>query len=179
MTGDTVEVIAADPAWSARYAEEVAAIRRTFGPNGPAVQYEHIGSTAVPGLAAKSIIDVLLIPAEGDWPADHIRVALAQLDYVYWEDNPNPRHLFFVKGMPPFGDGRTHHVHVRPPVDAAPILIFRDRLRARPELAHAYERLKRDLAMRYPDDREAYTHGKDAFVSAVLAGIDPPAPNER
>lgn len=175
MDGDIIEVIAADPVWPARYAEEAAAIRRALGPDGPTLQYEHIGSTAVPGLAAKPIIDLLLIPADGEWPAARLRATLAQLDYVHWEDNPDPRHLFFVKGMPPFGERRTHHVHVRPRADAAPILTFRDRLRARPELAQAYERLKRTLAARHPDDREAYTRGKDAFVSAVVAGIEPSA----
>lgn len=82
---------------------------------------------------------------------------------------------FFVKGMPPFGDRRTHHVHVRPRADALPILTFRDQLRSHPEFARAYERLKRELAARFRTDREAYTHGKDAFISAVLSNADPPA----
>jgi GrpB-like predicted nucleotidyltransferase (UPF0157 family) len=174
-SADVVEIVDSDPSWPARFAEEVVAIRRALGPEGPALQYEHIGSTAVPGLAAKPIIDVLLVPADGEWPGERIRAALTPLGYLYWDDNPNPRHLFFVKGMPPIGTRRTHHVHVRPRADAAPILTFRDRLRARPELARAYERLKRELAARHPTDREAYTRGKDAFVSAVLAGDDGPA----
>jgi GrpB-like predicted nucleotidyltransferase (UPF0157 family) len=172
---DRVEIVDPDPSWPARFAEEAAAIQHALGPNGPTLQYEHIGSTAVPGLAAKPIIDALLIPADGEWPQERIRAALTRLGYVHWDANPNPQHLFFVKGMPPFGTRRTHHVHVRPWVDAAPILTFRDRLRARPELARAYERLKQTLVACYPTDREAYTQGKDAFVAAVLAGNDAPA----
>jgi len=175
MPSDAIEVADADPAWPAQYAEEVEAIRHALGSHGAALQFEHIGSTAVPGLAAKPIIDVLLIPPEGEWPDEIIRTTLERLGYVSWDSNPNPRHLFFVKGMPPFGACRTHHVHVRPRADAIPILAFRDRLRTQPESAGAYERLKRELAARYPTDREAYTHGKDAFVSAVLSGIDTPA----
>lgn len=175
MTVDLVELVAADPAWPARYATEIESIRRALGPSGPLLRFEHIGSTAVPGLAAKPIIDVLLIPAEGEWPETILRTTLSALGYVWWDGNPNPRHLFFVKGMPPFGDRRTHHVHVRPRMDAIPLLTFRDQLRARPELAGAYERLKLELAARFPADREAYTHGKDAFVSAILSGVDTPA----
>src|SRR5438128_2530277 len=139
MTADIVEVVDADPSWPTRYEVEAEAIRRALGAGGSTIQIEHIGSTAVAGLAAKPIVDLLLIPSAGDWPRDTIRAALSALDYVFWEDNPNPDHLFFVKGMPPFGAGRSHHVHVRPLADALPILAFRDRLRERPDLAREYE----------------------------------------
>jgi GrpB-like predicted nucleotidyltransferase (UPF0157 family) len=133
------------------------------------VTVEHVGSTAVPGLAAKPVIDLLLIPPEGTWPRDTLVETLSSLGYVFWAENPDPEHLFFVKGMPPYGTGRTHHVHVRPRARAAAVLTFRDYLRARPDVAHEYETLKRELAARYPTDRDAYTRGKDAFVARALA----------
>ena len=77
--------------------------------------------------------------------------------------------MFFVKGMPPFGSRRTHHVHVRLPDDAARELAFRDLLRAHPALAREYEQLKERLAARYPTDRDAYTAGKTAFITEALA----------
>ena len=76
--------------------------------------------------------------------------------------------MFFVKGMPPYETRRTHHLHVRIPADAAAELAFRDRLRSDGALARRYERLKEELAARYPTDREAYTEGKTAFVAAAL-----------
>ena len=179
MSSDFVAVEPADPKWPALYVKEVEAIRASLGPDGPRLQFEHVGSTAVPGLAAKPIIDLLLIPTDGTWPRETIRAALATLNYVFWENNPDPHHLFFVKGMPPFGTRRTHHVHVRPPVSAAPILAFRDRLRARPDVAHAYEALKRELANHFPTDREAYTRGKDRFVACALADPIRARPNDR
>jgi GrpB-like predicted nucleotidyltransferase (UPF0157 family) len=76
--------------------------------------------------------------------------------------------MFFVKGMPPFGPRRTHHVHVRTPDDASPALAFCEYLRRHPEEVARYARLKRDLAARHPTDREAYTAGKDEFVAEVV-----------
>jgi len=81
--------------------------------------------------------------------------------------------MFFVKGMPPFGAGRTHHIHVRTPTDArAPILfapiLFRDFLRNHPEAASRYATLKRELARRYSTDRDAYTDGKARLVDEIL-----------
>jgi GrpB-like predicted nucleotidyltransferase (UPF0157 family) len=132
---------------------------------------EHFGSTAVPGLRAKPIIDILLVhPQPALWPA--LIEPLRKLGYVYWAENPRHDRMFFVKGMPPFGSRRTHHVHVRVPEDAAAELRFRDLLRADHALAHSYEGLKEALATRHSADREAYTEGKTAFVAAALgAGV--------
>jgi GrpB-like predicted nucleotidyltransferase (UPF0157 family) len=79
--------------------------------------------------------------------------------------------MFFVKGMPPFGSRRSHHVHVRVPEDAAMELEFRDLLRSGPALRRQYENLKEDLASRHPTERDAYTNGKTAFITKALNGI--------
>lgn len=133
---------------------------------------EHFGSTAVPGLAAKPVIDILVaVPAleeaRGTFPD-----RLATLDYVFWRDDPRPGRLYFVKGMPPFGKKRTHHLHVcERPGKLWSQLRFRDHLRAHPEDAARYAALKRDLAARYADDREAYTEAKGDFIGAIMARI--------
>ncbi len=130
-----------------------------------------MGSTAVPGLAAKPIIDILLIPP-ADWPRDSVVSALQGIGYVYWAENPDPARMFFVKGMPPFGSRRTHHVHVRSPAEAARLLRFRDYLRVHSDVTTAYAHLKYQLAAAHPNDREAYTRGKDGFVREILARAD-------
>jgi GrpB-like predicted nucleotidyltransferase (UPF0157 family) len=167
-TADVVHLVDPSPAWAAQYAAEVQAIRQRLGAAADEICFEHIGSTAVPGLAAKPIIDLLLIPHQGCWPREILERELPSLGYVFWAENPDAQHLFFVKGMPPFGSGRTHHVHVRPMERAKPILMFRNYLRDHATTADEYAALKRDLAERYPDDRDAYTRGKDDFIAAVL-----------
>jgi GrpB-like predicted nucleotidyltransferase (UPF0157 family) len=79
--------------------------------------------------------------------------------------------MFFVKGMPPFGARRTHHVHVRLPSDAVAELSFRDLLRMDRAIAREYERLKEALAERHPNDRDAYTDGKAGFVAKALIAL--------
>jgi uncharacterized protein (DUF924 family)/GrpB-like predicted nucleotidyltransferase (UPF0157 family) len=166
---DAIVVVPSDPRWPAVYADEAARIRAAL-PTGLAMELEHVGSTAVPGLAAKPIVDIdLRLPGwSGEWPPDAVRAALGGLGYLMWEDPPN--HVGFVKGMPPFGTGRTHHVHLFR--DAAPYaerLRLRDHLRRDVEEARRYESLKRELAVRFRADRDAYTEQKTAFVTAALA----------
>jgi GrpB-like predicted nucleotidyltransferase (UPF0157 family) len=165
---DVVYLVEPDPAWPARYAAEVQGIRKLLSDAADGFRFEHVGSTAISGLAAKPIIDLLLIPQDGSWPKEILERQLPLLGYVFWAENPDPKHLFFVKGMPPFGKGRTHHLHVRPTERAAPVLAFRDYLRAHPQTAQAYAELKRRLSAEHPNERDAYTRGKDDFVAAVL-----------
>ncbi len=164
---DRVAIEPYDPSWPAAFERETDALRRVL-PAGVEVAVEHFGSTAVPGLAAKPVIDIMLaVPDRSAWPA--FVGPVESLGYVFWADNPNPDRLFFVKGMPPHGNRRTHHVHVRTPEDAADALTFRDYLRSHPEAAAEYGALKRRLASAHTTDREAYTDAKGAFVRAVLA----------
>ncbi|MEP7102161.1 MAG: GrpB family protein [Burkholderiales bacterium] len=164
---DRIEIVTSDPRWPAAFEIEAARIRAALRAHGePAI--EHIGSTAVPGLDAKPVIDILLIEADmARWP--RFIAPLQALGYVFWADNPRRDRLFFVKGMPPAGSGRTHHVHVRTPADAQRECAFRDWLRAHAGDAARYAALKRELAAAHRDDREAYTEGKTAFIEAMLA----------
>jgi Uncharacterized conserved protein len=168
MSLDIVELASADPTWPDRFARESAAIRAALGSASEGLVIEHVGSTAVQGLAAKPVIDILIVPPHGTWPLGALLSAMPKLGYLFWADDPEPQHMFFVKGLPPLGEGRTHHVHVYPRERAIPVLVFRDYLRSHSEAAGAYEALKKELAGKYPTDREAYTRGKDAFVARVL-----------
>lgn len=162
---DSVEVVAADPAWPERFAKEAKAIADEL--SLPGLGIEHIGSTAVPGLDAKPIIDILLLPPQEIDPHRLIE-PLERLGYQYWSENPDTTRMFFVKGMPPQGSGRTHHVHVMDLGEASRRLLFRDWLRNHPEDAQRYAQVKHQLARRFPTDREAYTDGKDDIVAQIL-----------
>ena len=163
---DRIEIVTSDPRWPDTFAVEAVCIRAALLPHGEPV-IEHIGSTAVPGLDAKPVIDILLIESDTErWPL--FVAPLQGLGYALWADNPRRDRLFFVKGLPPIGSGRSHHVHVRVPADAQRECAFRDRLRAHPDEAARYAALKRRLAAAHADDREAYTEGKTAFIQATL-----------
>jgi GrpB-like predicted nucleotidyltransferase (UPF0157 family) len=169
---DGVEIVPYDPAWPALFAIEANRIRDALKP-GEVVGVEHFGSTAVPGLAAKPIIDILIaVHSLSRAKATMIEPILA-LGYVYWSENPKTDRMFFVKGMPPYGDRRTHHIHITEPNGEMwqRRLAFRDHLRANPDEAYRYEMLKRDLAARYPGDREGYTEAKTEYIETVYRRI--------
>jgi GrpB-like predicted nucleotidyltransferase (UPF0157 family) len=126
----------------------------------------HVGSTAVPGLEAKPIIDIL-VGVRDLQTARACFEPLAELDYLYAPYLPDEMH-WFCKPDPAH---RTHHLHLVP--FGSPRyhdeLAFRDRLRGDPQLAAHYAALKRDLARRHPDDREAYTAAKGEFIATALS----------
>lgn len=162
---DEVAITEYDPRWPSAFDDEASRIRQTLS---PIVAIEHFGSTAVPGLPSKAIIDLLVIvPSLEAAPA--IDRALSTLDYEFWRDNPRKDRLFFVKGMPPRGARRTHHVHVTEPSgEILERVLFRDFLRANRRDRERYAELKKDLASRYRFDREVYSEAKTAFVAAIM-----------
>jgi GrpB-like predicted nucleotidyltransferase (UPF0157 family) len=163
---DFVEIEPYNPNWPDEFQREANRLRAAL-PRNLACSIEHIGSTAVSGLAAKPILDIVIACGERSrW--DEFREPIESLEYVFWAENPHPNRMFFVKGMPPFGQRRTHHVHVRLPEDAVLEVVFRDALRAHPALARDYEALKRDLALRFRYDRDGYTEQKTQFIQEAL-----------
>lgn len=165
---DEVEIVDYDPRWPALFEQEAERLRAALDPS-LIVGLEHFGSTAIPNLSAKPIIDILIaVRSLADARASFVE-ALQELDYVYWAENPKQDRMFFVKGMPPFGSGRTHHVHVTE-LDGEMWrrLAFRDYLRAHPAEARRYAQLKRRLASEHPADREAYTDAKAAYIEKVM-----------
>ena len=163
---DEITVVKYDPAWPAKFAAEAEKLREVIGDNLAGI--EHIGSTAVPGLSAKPIIDILI----GVHSLEAAKAAVPQieaLEYGYWREDTIPRRLYFVKGLPPNGP-RSHHLHL---VEQGTEfwrthLLFRDILRADLAEAKRYEELKTRLAAQFTNDREAYTDGKADYIQAVL-----------
>jgi GrpB-like predicted nucleotidyltransferase (UPF0157 family) len=172
---DDVRIVSYDPGWPEQFAAEARRLRAVLDP-GQVLGVEHFGSTAVPGLAAKPIIDILVAVVSLAHAKATMIAPILSLGYVYWAENPKPDRMFFVKGMPPYGERRTHHVHITEPNGEMwrRRLLFRDHLRAHPDEARRYEALKRDLAERFPDDREAYTQAKTDYVEALHRRIGPP-----
>jgi GrpB-like predicted nucleotidyltransferase (UPF0157 family) len=162
-----VEIVAADPRWAARAADLLRALEPILDPwlEG---RPEHVGSTAVPGLAAKPIVD-LMAPVRS---LDEARAADGPLAAVGWQLVPpeldgRPWRRMYVL---PDGDRRAAHLHL---VEAThprwrDTRRFRDELRRHPQLIEEYARLKRTAAQAHGEDREAYTHAKSAFVDRVL-----------
>ena len=150
------------PGWAEAFAQEAARIRATLGPRVLAI--EHYGSTSIPGLPAKPIIDLLIGVRDLGEVAD-IAPAMFALGYDDHTRNVVPGH--YIMGL---GEQRTHHAHFVAFESEHwwPPLAFRDRLRADPALRDEYEALKRRLVIEHPHDRAAYTEAKSAFVERVL-----------
>jgi GrpB-like predicted nucleotidyltransferase (UPF0157 family) len=142
-------------------------------PNDLIRRVEHFGSTAVPGLAAKPIVDMLVEVT--DLQATEVRIApvLEAQGYEYFwrpthgEDDP-PFYAWFIK-RDQQTSARTHHIHMVEShfTEHWDRLLFRDYLIEHPNLAREYEALKIRLASASPHDRVAYTHGKSEFIVSV------------
>jgi GrpB-like predicted nucleotidyltransferase (UPF0157 family) len=165
-TGEApVEIVAYDPAWPARFAGERYVLSDALA-DWLAAPIEHMGSTAIPGLAAKAVVDILapVHSLEASRPAI---AAAARLGYCYFPYQPDQRHWF----CKPSAAFRLFHLHLVPlgSLQWRRPLAFRDYLRARPEVAAEYEALKRELAARHRLDREAYTEAKRPCIDRVTA----------
>lgn len=164
---DPITVVPYDAAWPTRFRVESQLIRIAFNDLEPKI--EHIGSTSVPGLAAKPIIDILVGVHSLDAFERHCyRLTAYGYEYVPEYERVLPDRRFFKRV---FRGVRTHHVHV---VEVnghywKRYLKFRNRLRADNFLAWRYAELKRRLASRFRFNRDAYTNGKSSFVEAVIA----------
>lgn len=161
---ERVEIVDYDPRWPLRYEEERAAIVQALGDDIVAI--EHIGSTSIPGLCAKPILDIQ-VGVKRMVPAQVLEERLQRLGYRQnpEADDPN-RRLFYRKGKP-----RTHHLHIMP-VDSWDFerhVLFRDYLRKHPVLRDQYGQLKRELAEQHGHNRQDYTDAKTTFVESVVA----------
>lgn len=156
-----IAIVEYDPRWPSLYEAERA--RLTAVLDRHILRIEHIGSTAVPGLAAKPLIDIL-VTVDRLGSSDAYVQPLRSLGYTYFPVLGGPDRYTFGRGVP-----HTHHVHIvehgsgehrRP-------LAFRDYLRSHPEVARQYATLKRGLAARFHDDRRAYNAAKTDFIRSI------------
>ncbi len=161
---DSIVIAEYDPAWPAQFARLRDRAQASLG--DIAVAIEHVGSTSVPGLPAKDLIDMVVV-VESD---EDVPEAIARLETIGYRARGN----LGVEGREAFawpqGEKR-HHLYVSPTTSAElqAQIAFRDRLRSDPAVAAHYVALKRELAVRYRDDRPAYTDGKTDFIESTLA----------
>jgi len=166
---DEIELSSPDPSWPRRYEEEHARLRDLL-PSVLVIGLEHIGSTAVPDLPAKPVIDIMGVVTDLAIARERLVGPLEAAGYAFWADNPATDRLFFVKGLPPSAPRRTHHLHLMEDGPASRRhLAFRDYLRTHPDEARHYAALKAQLAERFRTDREAYTQAKAAYIDGVIA----------
>jgi GrpB-like predicted nucleotidyltransferase (UPF0157 family) len=171
LAQEHVSIVEYDRRWPEIFARERAHLLATL-PGDLVGRIEHFGSTAVPGLPAKPIVDMLVEVADLEETKHRIVPILELQGYEYiWRptqgDDGPPFYAWFIKRDSTTGI-RTHHIHMVesgfPQWDA---LLFRDYLRTHPDVASEYETLKRRLAAEYPNDRIAYTRGKSEFITRV------------
>ena len=167
LASGTVRVVPYDPAWPTLYAEEVSRLLPYLDREGVTLVFEHTGSTSIAGMAAKPILDILAGRMTDDERQPAIR-ALQAAGYVYRGEQDIPGRDFFRRGEP-----RQYHVHLAHVHSAfhRDHRAFRDHLRSHAAAAAEYAALKRDLATKYPFDREAYIQGKTPFVERILHGV--------
>ena len=151
-----------DTTWPLEFAVEADRIARAC--RGLALRLEHIGSTSIPGLSAKPVIDVLA-GRPGNVSGESYVAVFRQLGYEHKGAYGVPGRNYFRRGTP-----RTHHVHLVSWTSAVweDHLLFRDYLRSHPETAREYETLKRELAALYIQDKERYTDAKGPFIRSIV-----------
>jgi GrpB-like predicted nucleotidyltransferase (UPF0157 family) len=160
---DAIVIVEYDPSWPSQFAHLRDRARGALG--DVAIAIEHVGSTAVPELPAKDLIDMVAVVESYDDVAE----AISRLEVIGYQARGN----LGVEGREAFwwpeGEKR-HHLYVSPTTstELQAQVAFRDLLRTDPAVARAYVALKRELARRYCDDRNSYTEGKTEFIEAVL-----------
>lgn len=164
---EQVVIVPYDPGWPRLFSTLGNALRAAL--QETAVRIDHIGSTAVPGLDAKPIIDIQVSVADLE-PLDRYRIPIESAGFVWRADNPDQTKRYFRERP---GQRRTH-IHVRRWGSWAEqaALLFRDYMRAHPLDARRYAELKYRLAREYQTNREGYTEAKSPFVWEIMAKAD-------
>lgn len=161
----SVLVVGYDARWPRLFLEEKERLLTVFYPEF--TEIEHIGSTSVPRLSAKPLIDIMVAVPSLQGYEQYIQ-SLIKLGYEYMPERVFSDRIFLPKGS---RDNRTHHLSLveKGSHQWNETLRFRDMLRAGSDLAERYGRLKLELAAKYPEDRYAYTEAKEKFIKEVLA----------
>lgn len=164
---EDVAIVTYDPHWPALFEEEKKQLLAWL-PKELIGRIEHFGSTAVPGLAAKPIVDMLVEATDLEEVKRHVVPILESKGYDFfwrptWGNDTPPWYAWFIRRNE---EGtRTHHIHmIERHFEHWDRLLFRDYLIAHPMAAMEYQTLKLRLAAEYPNDRVAYTKGKTEFI---------------
>jgi GrpB-like predicted nucleotidyltransferase (UPF0157 family) len=174
VTQEDVALVPYDTRWPELFRREKEHLLGCL-PSDLIQRIEHFGSTAVPGLAAKPIVDMLVEVSDLEETRARIAPVLEAQGYDYFwrpthgDDGP-PFYAWFIRRDPSSG-ARTHHIHMveRDFVDHWDRLLFRDYLIDHPQAARDYQSLKLRLASTHPNDRVAYTRGKTEFILRLTA----------
>jgi GrpB-like predicted nucleotidyltransferase (UPF0157 family) len=160
-----VKIVPYTELWKKAYQDEEKLLWRVIGEF--VIDIQHIGSTSIPGLASKPIIDIAAFVKSLNIGEECIK-PLEKIGYEYHDDAGIPGRHFFVKGSK---DNRTHFLHIEEINGELwkNHLLFRDYLRKHREAAIEYEDLKIELAKKYGNDRDTYTIEKDWFIKTILA----------
>ena len=167
---DDVVIVPYDPKWPSLFLQEKEHLLSCL-PRELIGRIEHFGSTAVPGLASKPIVDMLVEVTDLEETRRRIVPILESQGYEYrwrptWGGNIPPFYAWFIKRDS--NGNRTHHIHmIEPHFEHWDRLLFRDYLIERPDVAEEYRLLKIRLAVAFPRDRVAYSEGKTEFVVRV------------
>lgn len=161
---DPIVVVPYDPAWPDLFAQLARGLRAELG--AVALRIDHIGSTSVPQLAAKPVIDMQISVADFE-PLDAFLQPLERLGYVFHADNPDLTKRYFREAP---GQRRTH-IHVRRAGSFTEqlALLFRDFLRTHPAVAEHYAQVKYELAEKYRYERQVYVEAKQPFIWSVIS----------
>lgn len=159
-----IHVVAHEPSWARKFGRESEVVRTALGP--AALGIHHIGSTAIPGIYAKPVIDMLVEVVSLE-AVDAATPALTERGYEALGEFGLPGRRYFRKDDPAGIREYQVHAYAGESPELRRHLAFRDYLRAHSDVAQEYSELKRRLARQYPHDSEAYMDGKDPFIRAT------------
>ncbi|MBU4031828.1 MAG: GrpB family protein [Candidatus Thermoplasmatota archaeon] len=165
-----IHLVDYDPSWPPLFQREKKRLLSILG-NATILRIEHFGSTAIPGIRAKPTIDILIELVAGA-SVDEIHEKMVGSGYIRMVEQED--HVMFVRGYSPQGlEKESFHIHMYPEGHGkiSDSILFRDYLREHPEAAREYQVLKEELALKYRNDREAYTEGKGEFVKNILKHV--------
>ena len=157
-----VEVVPYKEEWVTMFEEESRKIKGVLGKE--VINVYHIGSTAIPNIHAKPVIDLMVEVVDIN-KVDLYNHEMEQLGYEACGENGIPKRRFFRKG----GNNRTHHVHIfeQDNPEIARHIAFRDYMIQHPNEAHKYSQLKLSLAKQFPDNIDQYIEGKDSYIKSI------------
>ncbi len=178
MNPDSVIIVDYNPQWPQMYAQEKARIQDAIGEY--LIDLQHVGSTSIPGLSAKPIIDIMAVIRDISLVEQCVK-PLETLDYLYRGEGGIPGRHFFHKPIDISHTGRTYHMHMveKGHDQWAMYQLFREYMLLHPESVREYDRLKRELAVKHGSERTVYTNAKAPFIESIIRAAVKEAMSEK